>query len=54
MFGKNYVNQLIDRSAENPADRRRFLKSASAAGLGLVGAGLTPRWRASFDGYVAG
>jgi hypothetical protein len=40
VFGKNYVNQLIDRSAENPADRRRFLKSASAAGLGLVGAGL--------------
>ncbi len=40
MFGKNYVGQLIDRSAENPADRRRFLKSASAAGLGLVGAGL--------------
>lgn len=40
MFGKNYVSQLIARSAENPADRRRFLKSASAAGLGLVGAGL--------------
>ena len=40
MFGKNYVADLIDRSAENPADRRRFLKSASATGLGLVGAGL--------------
>jgi hypothetical protein len=40
VFGKNYVSQLIQRSAENPADRRRFLKSASAAGLGLVGAGL--------------
>ena len=40
MFGKNYVSDLIDRSAENPADRRRFLKSASAAGLGVVGAGL--------------
>lgn len=40
MFGKNYVAELIDRSAENPADRRRFLKGASAAGLGLVGAGL--------------
>ncbi len=38
MFGKNYVRDLIDRSAENPADRRRFLKSASAAGLGVVGA----------------
>ncbi|MGH3285650.1 MAG: ferritin-like domain-containing protein [Streptosporangiaceae bacterium] len=40
MFGKQYVSQLINRSAENPDDRRRFLKSASAAGLGLVGAGL--------------
>ena len=40
VFGKNYVADLIDRSAENPADRRRFLKTASATGLGLVGAGL--------------
>jgi len=40
VFGKNYVGQLIDRSAENEADRRRFLRSASAAGLGVVGAGL--------------
>ena len=38
MFGKNYVGQLIERSAENPQDRRRFLKVASAAGLGVVGA----------------
>ena len=38
MFGKNYVSDLINRSAENPADRRRFLKTASAAGLGVVGA----------------
>jgi hypothetical protein len=40
VFGKNYVSQLITRSAENPDDRRRFLKTASATGLGLVGAGL--------------
>jgi hypothetical protein len=40
VFGKNYVGQLIERSAENEADRRRFLRSASAAGLGVVGAGL--------------
>jgi Ferritin-like domain len=40
VFGKRYVNQLISRSAENPADRRRFLTTASAAGLGVVGAGL--------------
>jgi hypothetical protein len=37
MFGKQFVGQLIDRSAENPEDRRRFLKSASAAGLGVIG-----------------
>ncbi len=29
------------QGAESPADRRRFLKSASPAGLGLVGVGLT-------------
>lgn len=40
MFGKSYVRGLINRSAENPVDRRRFLKSASAAGLGLAGADL--------------
>jgi hypothetical protein len=34
------VGNLIERSAENPDDRRRFLKTASATGLGLVGAGL--------------
>jgi hypothetical protein len=38
MFGKRYVREVIDRSAENPADRRRFLKCASAAGLGMIGA----------------
>jgi hypothetical protein len=40
MFGKKYVDELISRSAENAADRRRFLKSATGAGLGLVGVGL--------------
>ncbi len=40
MFGKTYVRDLIDRSAENPADRRRFMKAATVAGLGVVGAGL--------------
>jgi hypothetical protein len=38
MFGKRYVHDLIERSAENAADRRRFLKSATAAGLGMIGA----------------
>ena len=40
MFGKTFVRDLISRSAENPADRRRFMKTATAAGLGVVGAGL--------------
>jgi len=40
MFGKNFVKDMIDRSAENPADRRRFLKGAGAAGLGVAGLGL--------------
>src|SRR5919109_2536476 len=46
MFGKKYVDELISRSAENAADRLRFLTCASAAGLGLVGAGLL-RWMAT-------
>lgn len=40
MFGKQVLNDLITRSAENPADRRNFLKAASAGGLGVVGAGV--------------
>lgn len=39
MFGKKVVNDMITRSAENPADRRNFLRAAGAGGLGLVGAG---------------
>jgi Ferritin-like domain len=46
MFGKKYVNDLISRSAESAADGAQFLTTASAAGLGLVGAGLL-RWMAS-------
>jgi hypothetical protein len=33
MFGKRYVRELINRSAENTADRLRFVRAASAAGL---------------------
>lgn len=40
MFGKPFVRELITRSAENEQDRRKFLKSASAAGLGVVGASM--------------
>jgi len=38
MFGKTFVRDLISRSAENDDDRRKFLKSAGVAGLGVVGA----------------
>ncbi len=38
MFGKTFVRDLINRSAENDTDRRKFLKSAGVAGLGVVGA----------------
>jgi len=37
MFGKAVVRDMINRSAENEADRRLFLKSAGAAGMGVVG-----------------
>jgi hypothetical protein len=37
MFGKSVVKDMIDRSAENEADRRSFLKAAGVAGLGTVG-----------------
>ena len=38
MFGKHYVAGMINRSAENESDRRRFLRSAGIGGLGVVGA----------------
>jgi len=38
MFGKKLAIDLINRSAENEADRRRFLTSAGLAGAGVVGA----------------
>lgn len=38
MFGKSVVTDMINRSSENEADRRLFLKSAGVAGLGVVGA----------------
>ncbi|WP_370943839.1 ferritin-like domain-containing protein [Amycolatopsis sp. cg5] len=39
MFGKRYASSMIDRSAENAHDRRRFLRAAGLTGLGAVGAG---------------
>ncbi|MGH3468168.1 MAG: ferritin-like domain-containing protein, partial [Thermocrispum sp.] len=37
MFGKQYAAEMINRSAENDTDRRRFLRSAGLAGFGVVG-----------------
>lgn len=39
MFGNKTVVDMINHSAENEADRRKFIKSAGLAGLGVVGAG---------------
>ncbi|MFB9924121.1 ferritin-like domain-containing protein [Amycolatopsis halotolerans] len=39
MFGKRYASAMINRSAENDQDRRRFLRTAGMTGLGVVGAG---------------
>ncbi|WP_409495493.1 ferritin-like domain-containing protein [Amycolatopsis sp. cmx-11-12] len=39
MFGKRYAASMINRSAENAQDRRRFLRAAGVTGLGVVGAG---------------
>jgi len=40
MFGKNFTARMINRSAETPEDRRRFLRYAGAAGLGAAAAGV--------------
>jgi len=42
MFGKRYISKLINHSTNDPDERRRFLKTATAAGLGLglVGTGV--------------
>lgn len=37
MFGRKVVVDMINRSAENEADRRKFLRSAGIAGLGVIG-----------------
>ncbi len=37
LFGKRTVFDMIERSAENETDRRRFLRSAGLAGLGTLG-----------------
>ena len=39
MFGKSLLVDMVNRSAETPADRRRFLRGAGLMGLGVLGAG---------------
>ena len=39
MFGKQLVVDMVNRSAETPADRRNFLRAAGLMGLGVLGAG---------------
>ncbi|WP_230487172.1 ferritin-like domain-containing protein [Nocardioides anomalus] len=41
VFGKAVMKDMINRSAENEADRRSFLRAAGATGLGVVGATAT-------------
>lgn len=40
MFDRSFITRAINRSAENAVDRRRFLRVAGAAGLGVAGVGL--------------
>ena len=40
MFESKFVTNAISRSAENPMDRRRFLKAAGVTGLGVGAASL--------------
>src|SRR5262245_18405898 len=38
MFGRKYPASMINSSAETESDRRRVLRSAGLAGLGVIGA----------------
>ncbi len=39
-FNKQFIKNSIDRSAENPMDRRRFLRAAGLTGVGVAGLGV--------------
>jgi len=39
LLDDSFVTRAIARSAENPTDRRRFMRTAGLAGLGVAGAG---------------
>jgi hypothetical protein len=38
-FNQTFIKTAIDRSSENPLDRRRFLRAAGVAGIGVAGVG---------------
>jgi Ferritin-like domain len=38
-FNQTFVKDAINRSSENPVDRRRFLRAAGLAGVGVAGIG---------------
>ncbi len=40
MFEKKFINNAINRSAENQLDRRRFLRAAGLTGVGVAGASM--------------
>jgi hypothetical protein len=39
LLDQEFVTNAISRSAENPSDRRRFMRRAGLAGLGVVATG---------------
>lgn len=38
MFDRKFITAAVNRSAENPVDRRRFLRAVGLTGLGVAGA----------------
>ena len=42
MFNRSFIVDAINRSAQNPLDRRRFLRAAGVAGAGVAAVGLLP------------
>lgn len=48
-FNQSFISGAIARSAENPVDRRRFLRAAGLTGAGVLGAGVLGTGTASAD-----
>jgi hypothetical protein len=54
-FNKQFIKTSIDRSAENPMDRRRFLRAAGLTGVGVAGLGILGAGTAfATDGHEGG